>query len=207
MRYFLLCTLLLGMIGVGPARADQVEALCATNPAFSPKVMLAVVEAQLEHDHDPSLDADTPENLANRASAQGISECAATLRADPIAATALTGLKDDEVQTGWDAFNTTCADHKASMGACITAELQSARALNRMVKKNEPPGAKALVQACALIMVSDPAMAEWRQCVDQGLAVHASDDDAKRCKVSATWHVAKTGAEAGGILTACLRQK
>ncbi len=207
MRYVLMSALFLGMMALAPARADQMEALCATNPAFSPKVMLAVVQSQLQRDHDPSLDADTPEKLADQASAQGIAECAATLRADPTVAAALAGLKDDEVQTGWDAFNTSCADHKASMGACITAELQSARALNRMVKKNEPPGAKALVQACALIMVSDPAMAEWRQCVDQGLAVHASDDDAKRCKVSATWHVAKTGTEAGTILTACLRQK
>jgi hypothetical protein len=74
-----------------------------------------------------------------------------------------------------------------------------------MAQKDQPPGAKALVQACQLVLTSDLAMSEWRLCVDQGLAVHASPAKAAQCKTSVTWHVAKTGAAAGNEVAACLR--
>jgi len=197
--------ILLGLVMAGPAFADQAEMLCATNPAFSPEVMLSVVKSQLEGDHDPALDADTPENIAKQATVQGITECANEVRHDPSIAAALGGLQGGDLQVGWDAYNTACADHKTSRGACITAEIASDKALKHMVASNQPPGAKALVQTCALVMQTDPGLAEWRACVDQALAVHATDSAAKRCKISATWHVAKTGAEAGAVIAACLK--
>ena len=196
---------LLGLLVGGPAFADPAETLCATNPAFSPDIMLRVVQTQLEGEHDPSLEADTPENIARKASAQGIAECAEEVRRDPSISPALSSLTGPDVQVGWDAYNTTCAEHKTSRGACITAEVASDKALKRMVAKNEPPGAKTIVQTCNLVMQPDPALSEWRECVDQALAVHASEGAAKRCKLSATWHVAKTGAEAGAIIAGCLR--
>jgi hypothetical protein len=197
--------ILVGLLVSGPALAESAESLCAQNPAFSPTIMLKIVQAQLEADHDPSLEADTPENVAKQASVQGIAECAAEMRADPSIMAALGSLSGADLQVGWDAFNTACADHKASRGACITAEVQSDKALKRMISTDSPAGAKALVQTCELVMQTDPPLAEWRECVDQGLAVHASGAAAKRCKLSATWHVAKTGAEAGGIVAACLK--
>jgi hypothetical protein len=187
------------------ALADPAETLCAQDPAFSRAVMLKIVQAELEVEHDPALDADTPENIAKLAQRQGISECAAEVRRDPSIAAAFAGLSGADEQVAWDAYNTACADHKASRGACISAEVQSDKALKRMVSTDRPEGAKALVQTCELVMQTDPAMAEWRECVDQGLAVHASEAAAKRCKLSATWHVAKTGAEAGAIVAACLK--
>jgi len=196
----------LGLLASGAAWADPADTLCAGNPAFSPDIMLRIVQAELQGDHDPGLDADTPENIAKQASAQGISECAAEVRRDPSIAAALGALTGPDLQVGWDAYNTACADHKASRGACITAEVASDKALKRMVAKNEPPGAKTIVQTCELVMQSDPGMAEWRACVDQGLAVHPSESTAKRCKLAATWHVAKTGAEAGAIVAACLQR-
>ena len=200
MRYLLLFVLLYAT----HATAGEVETLCAKNPAYAPRIMLAIVREQLARDHDPALDADTPEVLADKASAQGIAECAAEMRADPSIVPALSGLSEADQSVGWDAYNTACSDHHASKGQCITAEVGADQALKRMMKTNSPPGAKALVQACALVMQTDPAMAEWRQCVDQGLAVHASEDAARRCKLSANWHVAKTGSEAGRVLAACL---
>jgi hypothetical protein len=201
MKYLLLLALVLST----PALADQAENLCATNPAYSPRVMLGIVQAQLEGDHDPSLDSESPEKLANQASAQGITECAAQVRSDPSIASALAGLKGADLQVAWDAYNTACSDRKGARGACMVAELQSARALKHMVATDQPAGVKTLVQACELMMTSDPAMAEWRQCVDEGLAVHAPAKAAARCKVSVTWHAAKTGAEAGRMLAACLK--
>ncbi len=201
MKYFWLAALLF----CSPALADQAESLCATNPAFSPRVMLSVVQAQLERDHDPSLDADSPDNLADKASAQGIAECAADVRADPSIAAAMTGLEGPDLQVGWDAYNTSCSDRKGAKGMCIKAELLASQALKRMIAKDQPPGAKTLVQTCELMMASDPAMAEWRLCVDEGLAVHATESAAKRCKVSVTWHMSKTGDEAGKALAACLK--
>jgi len=189
----------------GEAAADPAETLCAGNPAFETSIMLKIVQAQLQGDHDPALEADTPENIAIQARAQGIAECAAEVRGDPSIAAAFGGLQGPDLQVGWDAFNTACADHKASRGACITAEVQSDKALKHLVASDKPAGAKALVQACELVMQAEPAMAEWRECVDQALAVHATEEAAKRCKLSATWHVAKTGSEAGGLIVACLR--
>ena len=198
MRIVLACLL------ATPAFAGNLETLCAANPAFSPKIMLAIVQSQLQHDHDPALDADTPDNMAQKASAQGISECAADMRADPSIAPSLSGLAGADVQVGWDAYNTACSDRRTGRGACITAEIGAARALKRMMATNSPPGAKALVQTCELVMQGDPAMAEWRQCVDQALAVHPTEAAARQCKVSASWHVAKTGAEAARVVTQCL---
>ncbi len=202
MRYLVLC----GLLWAAPALAGEAETLCARNPAYTPAIMLAIVREQLSRDHDPALDADTPEHLAEQATAQGIAECAAEVRADPSIAAALSGLAEADQSVGWDAYNTACADHRASRGQCITAEVGAARALKRMMAANTPPGARTLVQACALVLQTDPAMAEWRSCVDQTLAVHASEDAAKRCKLSASWHVAKTGADAGRVIAECLRR-
>ena len=201
MRYLVL----FGLLWAAPAAAGEAETLCARNPAYTNAIMLAIVREQLSRDHDPALDADTPEKLAQQATAQGISECAAEVRADPSIAIALSGLAEADQSVAWDAYNTACADHRASRGECITAEVGAARALKRMMAANSPPGARTLVQACALVMQTDPAMAEWRSCVDRTLAVHASEDAAKRCKLSASWHVAKTGSEAGRVIAQCLQ--
>ena len=198
--------LLLGLLFATPALAGETETLCARNPAYAPRIMLAIVREQLARDHDPALDADTPEEMANKASAQGIAECAAEMRADPSIVPALSSLPEADLTVGWDAYNTVCSDHHASKGQCIKAEVTADHALKHMMASNSPPGAKALVQTCALVMQTDPAMAEWRQCVDQALAVHASDEAAKRCKLSASWHVARTGNEAGQVIAQCLRR-
>jgi hypothetical protein len=197
--------LLVLLLAAGPALADPAESLCATNPAFSPDIMLKVVLVQLQGEHDPALDADTPEHIASQAVTQGIGECADEVRSDPSIAAALNGLKGPDLQAGWDAYNTACADHKTSRGACMSAEVGASKALKDMTAHDRPAGAKTLVQTCELVMKSTPGLAEWRECVDQGLAAHASESAAQRCKMSATWHVAKTGAEAGGIISACLR--
>ena len=187
-----------------PAFAGGAETICATNPAYSQPIMLSIVQSQLQRDHDPALDTDTPEHLATRAVAQGIAECAADLRADPSIAPAFAGLDTPDRTVAWDAYNTACADHKASRGACITAEVGAAKALKRLMAGGSPAVAKTLVQACALVLQADPAMAEWRQCVDVSLAVHPTPERAAQCKLSANWHVARTGAEAGGALASCL---
>ena len=188
-----------------PALADQASSLCRGNPAYSQPVMLAVIREQLQHDHDAALDADTPEKLAGQAVEQGVSECAAELRNDPTLTVALSGLTKEDSSVGWDAYNTACADHKTSKGACVQAEIGSAQALKHLMGPGAAPGAKTLVQACQLVMAEDPAMVEWRTCVDQALAVHASLARAQQCRLSANWHVAKTGAEAGAQIAACLR--
>ena len=195
----------LALLAAGPAWAETADSLCSSNPAFSPDVMLRVVQVELQGDHDPSLDADTPEHIASQASTQGIAECAAEVRSDPSIASALESMKGPDLQAGWDAYNTVCADRKVSRGACISVEVASGKALKQMVKEDEPPGAKTLVQTCTLVMKADRGNAEWRQCVDMGLAVHAPASAAKRCKMSATWHVAETGAQAGQIIATCLR--
>lgn len=188
-----------------PALAGEAETLCATNPAYSQHVMLTIVQTQLQHDHDPALDADTPEKLADAAVAQGISDCAAELRADPSIATALQNAPETDRSVAWDAYNTACSDRKTSKGACIQAEVGAADALKRMIIKNQPPAAKALAQTCQLVMKEDPAMVEWRSCVDQGLALNPSRDLVERCKVRVNYHVATTGAEAGQLIAACLK--
>jgi hypothetical protein len=197
--------MLASVLASSGALADPAESLCAQNPAYSLSIMLKIVQAQLEGDHDPALDADTPENIARQAQTQGISECAVVVRGDPSITVAFASLSGADEPVAWDAYNTTCADHKMSRGACIAAEVQSDKALKRMIATDKPEGAKVLVQTCELVMQTDPALAEWRACVDEGLALHPSESAAKRCKLSATWHVAKTGVEAGAIISACLK--
>ncbi len=166
--------------------------------------MRGVLETQLQHDHDPSLDAAPPEQLADQAAAQGVTDCAADLRKDPASYQALLSLPADERDIGWDAYNSTCASHIASRGDCVMAEIGAQRALLRMVATNQPDGAKLLVQTCALVLQPDPAMVEWRGCVDAGLALHAGGGAVAACKLSVPWHVAATGAAAGQIVTKCL---
>ena len=62
---------------------DAAARLCRLNPAYSLSVMRAVVDAQLAKDHDPSLDASPPDDIAAQAVEQGVAECATALRADP----------------------------------------------------------------------------------------------------------------------------
>jgi D-alanyl-D-alanine carboxypeptidase len=193
------------LLAAGPAWAETADSLCSSNPAFAPDVMLRVVQVELQGDHDPSLDADTPEHIASQASTQGIAECAAEVRTDPSIASALGAMKGADLQAGWDAYNTVCTDKRVSRGACISAEVNAGKALKQMTKDDEPAGAKTLVQTCTLVMKADRGNAEWKQCVDMGLAVRASGSAAKRCKMSATWHVAETGAQAGEIIANCLR--
>ncbi len=192
----------------GPACAQSADnmAICATNPAYGPDVMRSVLNAQLQRDHDEALDAEPPEQMAREAAALGIKECAADLTAHPAIGQVLAGLVTIDQQVAWDAYNTTCSDHGATKAACMKAEVGSAQALRRMSKTNDPAGSRALVSACQLVLTSDFAMVEWRTCVDAGLAVHASPARAAQCKTSVNWHVAKTGAQAGGIVAGCLRQ-
>ncbi len=185
--------------------ADPYASLCASNPAYSPEVMRSVVDAQLSKDHDPSLDSAPPDQIATEAVGQGIADCAAEMRRDPGLYSVLAALPEDERASGWDAYNTACDSHVGSKGACVTAEVDSMRALKRMVATNSPPGARTLVQTCQLVLKGAPAMADWRECVDQGLKAHAAPDRAAACKLSLPWHLARTGAEAGQRLNACLR--
>ncbi len=194
------------LLTVSPAMADKATSLCAGNPAYSQSVMLSVVQTQLQHDHDEALDHDTPEKLADQAVAQGVAECASELRADPRIKVALSAVPKADASIGWDAYNTACAGRQAGKADCITAEFASAKALKRLMASGEAPGARTLVQACELVLQADPAMAEWRQCVDEGLQAHASAERAQQCKLAVSWHVAKTGAEAGAILAGCLRK-
>jgi hypothetical protein len=188
------------------AQLDAAARLCATNPAYAPEVMRSVLDAQLQKDHDPALDAEPPEQMASEAAQQGVKDCAQDLMAHPGIVQALTGLTPIDAQVGWDAYNTTCDDRKATKAECIKAEVGSAQALRRMAQTDQPPGAKALVQACQLVMKSDLAMVEWRLCVDQGLALHPTPGKAAQCKTSVNWHVASSGAAAGAVVAACLRQ-
>ena len=206
MRYGL-TVLVLGWCGAAAAQSGAdpaLNALCATNPAYSAAVMREALESQLARDHDEALDKTPPDELAQQAVAQAISDCAGDLAKDGASRQVLAGLKGSELDVAWDAYNTACSDHGASKGACIQAEVGSVRALKRLVATDEPAGSKALVETCELALQPDPAMADWRQCVDQALAVHASRDKAAQCKVSVPWHVAKTGAEAGKLLRDCL---
>ena len=207
-RRFPLFLLLAGIANAPPARAQTpaLMATCATNPAYAPDVMRSVLNAQLQKDHDEALDAEPPDQMANEAAALGIKECAADLTAHPAIGQVLAGLAAVDEQVAWDAYNTTCSDHGASKAACMKAEVGSAQALRRMSRTNDPAGSRALVSACQLVMTSDFAMVEWRICVDAGLAVHATPARAAACKTSVNWHVAKTGAQAGAIVAACLKQ-
>jgi hypothetical protein len=188
-----------------PAAAEDAAAtLCRSNPAYGVDVMRGVLEAQLEKDHDPALDEQPPAQMAVEASEQGIKECGADLAAHPAIFQALVMLRGTDLEVGWDAYNTACADRAASKADCIKAEVGSVRALKKMMATNTPPGSKALVETCELVLQSEPAMADWRECVDLALAAHAAPERAVTCKTNVPWHVAKTGAQAGKILAACL---
>jgi len=192
-------------LGAVPAWAqDAASALCSSNPAYSATVMRSVLEAQLEKDHDPALDAEPPEQMAAEASAQGIKDCATELQRDQPLDQVLAGLSGADLQVGWDAYNTACADHTGSKAACVKAEVGSVRALKRMMATNDPPGSKALVETCELVLKTDPAMTDWRECVDTALSVHATAAVAAKCKTAVPWHTAKSGAQAGALVSACL---
>jgi hypothetical protein len=190
-----------------PASAETAEAaLCRSNPAFAPDVMREVVAEQLSRDHDPSLDATTPDKLAAEAVEQGVADCAADMRRDGALYAVLAGLAPEDRAAGWDAYNTACGDRHAAKGDCVRAELASVQALRRMIAHDTPPGARAIAETCNLVLRSNPPMADWRECVDLGLAAHASRERAAACKLSVTWHVARTGAEAGRTVSDCLRK-
>jgi hypothetical protein len=191
-----------------PAAAadDAVAALCRTNPAYSLPVMQSVLNSQLSKDHDPALDAEPPDQMAAEAVEQGVQDCATELRRTPAIFQVMSGLSGNDLSVGWDAYNTACDNHTGTKADCIKSEIGSVQALKRMVATDQPKGAKALVETCELVLQTDPAMAEWRTCVDQALAVHASPDTAARCKTAVTWHVAKTGAEAAQPIVQCLRR-
>ena len=193
-----------GLAAAAPA-PDPVTMLCATNPAYSPDVMRSVLDAQLQKDHDAALDAESPEQMAAETAQLGVKDCTKDVNAHPALVQALGGLTPADTQVAWDAYNTTCDDRANSKADCIKAEVGSAKALRHMAQTNQPPGARALVQACQLVLKPDLAMAEWRLCVDQGLAVHATPAKALQCKTSVNWHVAKTGTEAGAAVAACLK--
>jgi hypothetical protein len=205
-RLVCIATLLITTGGFARAQTSDAQTqLCATNPAYSLSIMQSIIEAQLQKDHDPSLDAAPPEQLAQQALDQGIGECATALRRDPDLTSALASLRGGDVDIGWDAYNTACDDRSRTKGDCIRAEVGAAHALKHMIATDQPPGAKTLVQTCQLVLQTDPTMTAWRQCVDLSLAAHPTNADAKRCKLSVTWHSAKTGAEAGALVAQCLR--
>ena len=200
-------TMILGLFLVATSVAwgeDAATILCRSNPAYGVDIMRGVLEAQLQKDHDPALDAQPPAQMAVEASEQGIKDCAAELQAHPAIFQALVTLSGSELEVGWDAYNSACGDRGGSKADCIKSEVGSVRALKRMIATDTPPGAKTLVETCELVLQSEPSMADWRECVDLGLAAHAAADRATRCKTIVPWHGARTGAEAGKIVAACL---
>ncbi len=202
---FTLAAALLFIYGTVARAADDAETtLCRSNPAYSIEVMRNVLQAQLQKDHDPALDAESPDQMADEAVEQGVKDCAADLQRNPAIYKALAPLTGNDLPVGWDAYNTACSDRNVSKAACIAAEVGSVRALKRMMVTDQPPGAKALVESCELVLTADPPMADWRECVDTALAAHADADRARQCKTAVAWHVAKTGVEAGKILRGCL---
>jgi hypothetical protein len=199
---FLGCVLL-----CAPHAADAEDAavtLCRSNPAYALNVIQQIVAAQLERDHDPALDTEPPDQMAAGAVELGVKECADVLHKDAATQQVLASLSGSDQQVAWDAFNTSCSDHVASRAACIRAEVGSVHALKHMTARDDPPGSKALVEACALVLKPDPAMADWRECVDDALAAHADRAAANRCKTSVPWHVTTSGADAGHTLARCL---
>jgi hypothetical protein len=198
--------LVLSLLAGAAHAQDAVTRLCATNPAYGQDVMRSVLDAQLARDHDPALDTEPPDQMAAETAQLGIKQCAADLSTHPAIIQVFNRLQPIDLQVAWDAYNTTCDDHKTTKAECMRAEVDSAQALRRMAHTNNPPGATALVQACQLVMTSDLAMVEWRICVDKGLAVHATPAKAAQCKTSVNWHVAKTGEAAGNEVAACLRR-
>jgi hypothetical protein len=183
---------------------DAAVTLCRSNPAYALNVIQQIVAAQLERDHDPALDTEPPDQMAAGAVELGVKECADVLHRDPATLQVLASVSGSDQQVAWDAFNTSCSDHVASRAACIRAEVGSVHALKLMTARDDPPGSKALVEACELVLKPDPAMADWRECVDDALAVHADRAAANRCKTSVPWHVTTSGADAGHTLARCL---
>ena len=205
-RAFLAAIAMSPLLGLArPAFAENaVATLCRTNPAYSLPVIQAILAAELQHDHDPALDAEPPDQMAQEAVEQGVKDCATALGSDPATVGVIAGLTGADQRVAWDAYNTSCADRHGSKADCVKAEVGSVRALKRMAARDEPPGSKALVEACELVLKPDPAMADWRECVDEALAAHADSGAANRCKTTVSWHVTSSGADAGHILTACL---
>jgi hypothetical protein len=198
-------TALLPLLAAQAARAeDAAAALCRGNPAFAMSVIQGVLAAQLERDHDPALDAEPPSQMAAEAVEQGVKDCAETLHHDPATGQVLQSFTGADREIAWDAYNTSCADHVASRADCIRAEVGAVRALKHMVAKDDPPGAKTLVETCQLVLKPDPPMADWRECVDLALATHPDRSAADRCKTSVAWHTTTSGADAGRMLAACL---
>lgn len=196
------------VLGAPVARAEDAAArLCRSNPAYSADVMGKVLQEQMDRDHDPALDKESPEQLAAEAVEQGVKDCATELDHAPALFAVLAALPPGELAIGWDAFNTSCADHGATKAECVRAEVAAERALKHMVAADQPPGARALVQTCELVLKGDPAMAEWRECVDLGLAPHADAQNLARCKTLVAWHATSSGAAAGQSIAACLRGK
>jgi hypothetical protein len=199
-----LAVLLPWLTAHGARAQDAAATLCRGNPAFALNVIQGVLAAQLERDHDPALDAEPPGQMAAEAVEQGVKDCAETMHKDPATDQAVQSFTGPDREIAWDAFNTSCADHVASRADCIRAEVGAVRALKHMVAKDDPPGAKALVETCQLVLKPDPPMADWRECVDLALATHAGRGTAERCKTSVAWHTTTSGADAGHMLAACL---
>jgi hypothetical protein len=183
---------------------DSAVTLCRSNPAYALNVIQQIVAAQLERDHDPALDTEPPDQMAASAVELGVKECADVLHKDAPTQQALLSFSGSDQQVAWDAFNTSCSDHVASRAACIRAEVGSVHALKHMTARDDPPGSKALVEACELVLKPDPAMADWRECVDDALAAHADRAAANRCKTNVPWHITTSGADAGHTLASCL---
>ena len=192
----------------GSAQAeDAATSLCRLNPAYAVGTMRAVIDEELKTAHDPSLDETPPDQLAQQASDQGVADCGKELAANKPLYDVLAALTPDRQVIGWDAFNVACANHSTSKADCVRAEVSSDAALRRMGSSNHPPGAKALIETCQLVLPPTVAMAEWRACVDTALLEHSPEEIVDGCKTGVPWHSAATGAEAGKLIVACLRKK
>jgi hypothetical protein len=190
------------------AHAEDAEAtLCRSNPAYALNVISSIIAAQMQRDHDPALDAEPPDQIAAGAVEQGVKDCADVLHKDQATMQVIAAYAPADQQIAWDAFNTSCSDHVASRAQCIRAEVDSVHALKRMTATDQPPGARTLVETCSLVLKPDPAIAEWRACVDVALSAHADRAAANRCKTSVDWHVTTSGSDAGHAVAACLGGK
>src|ERR1700760_2460144 len=140
------CLVLPLVLAAAGARAESAQAtLCRGNPALSPSIMKSVVAQQMQRDHDPSLDDESPDKLADEAVEQGVEDCAKDLSADPILYGELLGLPAGDRPIAWDAYNSACANSPAgSKGNCVKAEVDSQQALRLMVALNRPPGARGI---------------------------------------------------------------
>jgi hypothetical protein len=182
----------------------ELRTFCAGDPAFRPDAVRAVIGQELAREHDPALDDQTPEQILEGTISTGITECVRTLHRDPSIYAAIDLPDPIDRSIAWDAYNSACGDRVAARGACIVAEVAAQHALKRMSTRNVPPGARALVQACELVLVPQPPLAEWRECVDMGLANRAPPARAEACKLKLPWHTAHSGKEAGQLVQACI---